>query len=100
MQLLYSFSLDKNLAQPTYPCITEIFSRMNFHLCSKDHHRLYVIINTGQKIHGIKISPMTISTRGKKRQKFSQGEYFWLYSSIIAIVEYWTLTVPGIRCEW
>ena len=30
-------------------CITEIFSGTNFRPCSKDHHRLYAIIDMGQK---------------------------------------------------
>ena len=49
------FSLDKNFAKPSNLCIAEI---LNFRQCSKDRHILYVIINAGQKIRIIKISPM------------------------------------------
>ena len=51
----WKFSLGKNLAQPTYmyPCITEIFCEINFRQCSKVCHRLYAIINMGQKTCGI-----------------------------------------------
>ena len=52
------FSLDKHFANPSYPCITEIFTGINFRQCGKGRHILCVIINTGQKIHRIKISPM------------------------------------------
>ena len=52
------FSLDKNFAKPSYYCITEIFSGINFRQCGKGCHILYVIINTGQKIRVIKILPM------------------------------------------
>ena len=31
---------------------------LNFYQCGKGHHILCAIINTGQKIHVIKISPM------------------------------------------
>ena len=56
--LLWKFSLDKNFAEPSYLCIAEIFGGINFRQCGKGHHILCVIINTGQKIHVIKISPM------------------------------------------
>ena len=38
--------------------ISEIFSGINFCQCGKDSHILCVFINTGQKIHVIKFSPM------------------------------------------
>ena len=47
----------QNFAKPSYLCIAEIFSETNFCQCSKGCHILNVIINTGQKIHAIKISP-------------------------------------------
>ena len=37
-----------------YLCIVEMFYGINFRPCSQGHCRLYVIINTGQKIHGDK----------------------------------------------
>ena len=55
---MWKFLLDKNFANPRYLCIAEIFGDIIFHQCGKGHHILYVIINTGQKIHVIKISPM------------------------------------------
>ena len=54
---MWKFSLDKNLTKPSYHCIAEIFGGINFRQCGKDHI-LFVIINTGQKIGMIKISPM------------------------------------------
>ena len=62
---MWVYHRTKNFLQdkisPNPPTITEIVSRIIFHPCSKDHHRLYVIINTGQKIPGIKILPMTVT---------------------------------------
>ena len=54
----------------SYPCITEIFSRINFCPCGcgKGCHRLYVIINEGRKIHKIQISPMRAG--GQKDENF------------------------------
>ena len=52
------FSLGKNFAKPSYLCIAEIFGGINFHQCGKGRHILNVIINTGQKIRTIKISPI------------------------------------------
>ena len=49
------FSLEKNFTKPSYLCIAEIFSGINFRQCSKGYHILNVINNTGQKIHVIKI---------------------------------------------
>ena len=55
----WKISLDiLNFAKPSYLCIAEIFGGVNFHQCGKGCHILYVIINTGQKIHVIKILPM------------------------------------------
>ena len=51
-------SLDKNFAKPSYLYITKIFGEINFRICGKGHHILNVIINTGQKICGIKFSPI------------------------------------------
>ena len=50
--------LDKNFSKPRYLCILEIFNGINFHQCSRGHHILYVIINTGKKSLRIKISAM------------------------------------------
>ena len=61
-----------------YPCITEIFHRIKFHPCGEDHHRHYVIINIGQKIHSIKISPMRA---GGEKRKFPTIRY-----KILAVV--------------
>ena len=63
-----NFLLDKNFAKPSYLCIAEIFSGINFRQCSKGHHILNVIINTGQKIRAIKISP--IRADGKIGENF------------------------------
>ena len=49
------FSLDKNFTKPSYLCIAEVFSGINFRQCGKGHHILNVIINTG---HAIKILPI------------------------------------------
>ena len=49
-----NFSLDKNFAKPSYLCIAEIFSEINFRQCSKGCHILNAIINIGQKICVIK----------------------------------------------
>ena len=51
-------SLDKNFAKPSYFCIAEIFCGIYFRQCGKGPHILNVMINTGQKIHAIKISPI------------------------------------------
>ena len=48
----------QNFAKPSYLCIAEIFSWINFHQCGKGRHILYVIINTRQKIRVVKILPM------------------------------------------
>ena len=40
------------------PAITEIFAGINFRQCGNGRHIFCVIMNTGQKIRGIKISPM------------------------------------------
>ena len=42
-----------------YLYIIEIFCGINICPCSDDYHRLYVIINTGQNIGRINISPVT-----------------------------------------
>ena len=74
-----NFHWTKFLPNPaSYLCVAEIFSGINFRPCGKSHHRLYVFINMGQKICGIKISPMRAG--GEKGKKFSSGENFWLYS--------------------
>ena len=52
------FSLDKNFTKPSYLCIAEIFGGIHFRQCCKGHHILNVIINTGQTIRAIKISPI------------------------------------------
>ena len=46
--------------QPQMPlyCRNIKFGGINFRQCGKGRHILYVIINTGQKIRVIKISPM------------------------------------------
>lgn len=69
-------NLEHNFNQPTYPCITEILCG-NVRSCSKDRHRLYVIINMGQKIRGIKISPMRAVD--EKGENFLQAKNFQLY---------------------
>ena len=58
--------------------------RIIFHPCSKDHHRLYAIINTGQKIPGVKILPMTVTM-------VQEANFFLKQYRLRAIVEYWTL---------
>ena len=63
-------SLDKNFAQPSCLCIAENIQWGNCCPCSKGRHRLHVIINTGQKIRGINISPMRAG--GKKGENFLQ----------------------------
>ncbi len=67
------FSLDKNFAKPRYLCIAEIFDGINFHKYGKGRHMLYVIINTGQKIRGIKLSPTS--------QVAKLVKIFWLYGT-------------------
>ena len=62
------FLLDKIFAKPSYLCIAEIFNGINFCQCGKGCHILNVIINTGQKICMIKISP--IRADGKISQNF------------------------------
>ena len=73
-------SLDKNFANPRYLCIAEILGGINFRQCSKDRHIFYVIINTGQKIHVIKISPMRADG---EIGKTSPGENFRVYGSLV-----------------
>ena len=51
-------SLDKNFTKPSYLCIAEIFGGINFRQYGKGCHILNVIINTGQNICAIKISPI------------------------------------------
>ena len=56
-------SLDKNFTQLTHCCITVVFYGITPPpptQCGKDYHRHFVIINTGQKIHGIKLSPKRV----------------------------------------
>ena len=69
--------MDKNFANPSYPCITKIFAGIKFRQCGKGRHIFCVIrvINTGQKICGIKISPMQAGGE--------IGENFWLYDIIV-----------------
>ena len=40
------------VSNPVYVSSSIIYGGINFRQCSKGHHTLYVIINTGQKIHG------------------------------------------------
>ena len=61
-------SLNKNFAKLSYLCIAEIFGGINFRQCCEGRHILNVIINTGQKIHAIKISP--IRADGKIGENF------------------------------
>ena len=77
LYILYcqKFSLDRNFTQPTYPCITEIFSGITFWLRGKDYYMLYVIVIKAKKFHEIKNS--THESRG------GGGENFWLYSMIL-----------------
>ena len=57
---------------PICPCITEIFHGMNFRPYGKiTIMRYYVIINTGQKICGIKFSPMRAGGQNRKKVKIS-----------------------------
>ena len=37
---MWKFSLDKNFAKPSYLCIAETFSEINFRQCSKGRHIL------------------------------------------------------------
>ena len=62
-----------------YLCIVEIFGGINFHQCGKGRHILYVIINTGQKIHVIKISPM--------RADGEIGENFCVYGTMTLVCQ-------------
>ena len=62
----------QSFSQPSYVCITEIISGINFHPCGKDCHRTYVIIKTGQKISRLKVSPMRAG--GKKGDDFLQAK--------------------------
>ena len=61
------FLLDKNFAKPSYLCIAEIFSGINFRQYGKGHYILNVI-NTGQNICAIKILP--IRADGKIGENF------------------------------
>ena len=57
-----------SLSPATIAYIREIFSGIVFWPCGKDHHRLYEIVNMGQEICGIKISPMRAG--GEKGKNF------------------------------
>ena len=71
---VYQIFLDKNFTKPTcrYLCIADIFDGINFPQYGKGHHKLYVIIDIGQKIRGTKFSPT--------RPGGEIGEKFRLYS--------------------
>ena len=83
------FSLAKN-SQPTCPCITEIFHGINFHPCSKDCHRLYVIINMGQKVHRIKNSHMKVKVGDEEGKNFLQAKI----SSYEVVLFYFIHNIP------
>ena len=68
------FLLDKNFTNPSYPCITEIFTGIKFRQWGKGQHIFCVIINTGQKIHGIKILPTQAG--GKIGENFLLAKLF------------------------
>ena len=72
-EILYSWNFCWTKILPYPPTHYRIFCRIKFHLCSKDYHRFYVIINTEPKVHGIKISPMRTGDKKKKliQVKFS-----------------------------
>ena len=55
---------------PLY-CRKLIFDRINFHQYGKGRHVLYVIVNSGQKIHGTKFHQQD---QMAKLAKFSPGE--------------------------
>ena len=55
------------------PASAEIFSGINFGRCSKGCHILNIIINTGQKIRAIKISPTRADS--KIGEKFLHIQY-------------------------
>ena len=62
----------KIFTKPSYLCTAETFSGINFRRCCKGHHILYVIINTGQNICVIKISPMRAD--GESGKNFPQAK--------------------------
>ena len=52
MNIPANYCIAKNFAKPRYLCIAEIFDGIKFRQYSKGHHNmLYVIVNTGQKVH-------------------------------------------------
>ena len=53
-----NFRLINILPSSANLCIAEVFDGINFCQCVKGRHILYVIINTGQRIHLISISPV------------------------------------------
>ena len=75
LQTLYNqkFSLDKNLR---YLCITEILDRINFCQYGKGHHMIYVIVNTGQKICGIKFRQQDQVAKLAKISAYNSGNYY------------------------
>ena len=83
------FSLDKNFAKLSYLCIAEIFGGINFHQCSKGHHYLNVIINTGQKIRAVKLLPI--------RADGEIGENFLLVKISVYTVHKHTCTQYSIQ---
>ena len=48
------FCYIKILPKPAIVALRKIFHGIYFHPCSKDHYRLCVIFNMGQKVCGIK----------------------------------------------
>ena len=52
------YRIRQNFAKPSYRCIAEIFGGISFRQCGKGRYILNVIINTGQKVRTIKISPI------------------------------------------
>ena len=52
------YRIREKFRQPQIPLYCRNIGGINFCQCGKGRHILYVIINTGQKIHVIKISPM------------------------------------------
>ena len=88
-----NFLANKKVTQPTYPCITEIFHGINFCPCCKDHHRLYVIIKTGQKSSWEK--NIAHESRGWKGPKFSSGKFsgYVHVCNNISWFSYWNFTL-------
>ena len=77
----------------------------NFHPCSKDHQRFYVIIDMVQTIHRIKVSPMRAESKKAKFSPCKISGYtvcwwrIWVCERITCVLASLNLVLPLLNLD-